>query len=44
MGRNLMDVTTAFTLERALARLDDLMALADNPAAASKGDQEPRHA
>jgi rsbT antagonist protein RsbS len=29
MGRNLVDVVTAFTLERALVRLDELMARAD---------------
>ncbi|MBX3602153.1 MAG: STAS domain-containing protein [Rubrivivax sp.] len=29
MGRNLVDVATAFTLERALARLEALMAAAD---------------
>jgi rsbT antagonist protein RsbS len=29
MGRKLVDVVTAFTLERALARLDELMARAD---------------
>ena len=29
MGRNLVDVTTAFTLERALARLEALMRAAD---------------
>jgi rsbT antagonist protein RsbS len=34
MGRNLVDVTTAFTLERALVRLDELMQRADTPAAA----------
>jgi rsbT antagonist protein RsbS len=33
MGRNLVDVSTAFTLERALSRLDTLMARADNAAA-----------
>ncbi len=31
MGRNLVDVATAFTLERALVRLDALMGAADAP-------------
>lgn len=35
LGRGLLDVATAFTLERALARLDELMARAD------RGDPAP---
>lgn len=43
MGRTLVDVATAFTLERALARLDDLMASADRgPVPRPSGDGPPR--
>jgi rsbT antagonist protein RsbS len=39
MGRNLVNVATTFTLERALLRLDELMAIADQgPAGAAPGD------
>ena len=37
MGRNLVDVTTAFTLERALARLEALMRAADQLAPLRRG-------
>jgi rsbT antagonist protein RsbS len=47
MGSRLVDVATTFTLERALARLDELMARAADLAAAtphSGTDGLPRHA
>jgi rsbT antagonist protein RsbS len=43
MGRNLVDVATAFTLERALQRLEELMAQSD-PQRATSGPGGPRHA
>jgi rsbT antagonist protein RsbS len=43
MGRNLIDVTTAFTLERALQRLDDRMQAADAAASPVAGNDGPRH-
>jgi rsbT antagonist protein RsbS len=47
MGSRLMDVATTFTLERALARLDELMARAADaplPTTHSGTDDLPRHA
>jgi rsbT antagonist protein RsbS len=44
MGRNLVDVATAFTLERALVRLDELMVAADQGVATSRVADGPRHA
>jgi rsbT antagonist protein RsbS len=42
MGRALIDVATAFTLERALVRLDAMMAAADRgPAPAAAADGPP---
>ncbi|MBZ8140546.1 anti-anti-sigma factor [Rubrivivax gelatinosus] len=45
MGSRLVDVKTSFTLERALAQLDELMAraLAPHPAAPAAGDDTPPH-
>lgn len=42
MGRNLVDVPTAFNLERALAKLGPLMAAAD-AADSAKGAADARH-
>jgi len=39
MGRNLVDLVTAFNLERALVKLDEQMRLAD-PVAADPGDAD----
>jgi rsbT antagonist protein RsbS len=38
MGRNLVDVATAFNLERALVKLDELMAASDRLQPAGGGD------
>ncbi|MBK1688823.1 STAS domain-containing protein [Rubrivivax gelatinosus] len=43
MGSRLVDVRTSFTLERALAQLDGLMARALDPPAPG-ADEPPRHA
>jgi rsbT antagonist protein RsbS len=43
MGSNLVDVPTAFNLERALARLQPLMAAADDVDANDEARDEPRH-
>lgn len=43
MGSRLVDVATTFTLERGLARLDDLMARAERPQAAGATDRTGRH-
>jgi rsbT antagonist protein RsbS len=43
MGRKLVDVRTAFTLERALVCLEQLMKQAE-PAARGQADGTPRHA
>ncbi|MBK1714876.1 STAS domain-containing protein [Rubrivivax gelatinosus] len=45
MGSRLVDVKTSFTLERALAQLDELMARAHAPQAAAPadGDDPPPH-
>jgi rsbT antagonist protein RsbS len=43
MGRNLVDVATAFTLERALRRLDELMARSEHRSA-TPGPGGPSHA
>jgi rsbT antagonist protein RsbS len=43
MGRNMVDVPTAFTLEGALMRLDGMMAVADRPGAVDVSQpQAPR--
>lgn len=44
MGGRLVDVVTSFTLERALVRLDELMARADLPPATGRVDAGPPHA
>lgn len=41
MGRTLLDVATSFTLERALARLDELMARSDLGTPPAAGDGRP---
>jgi rsbT antagonist protein RsbS len=43
MGSNLVDVPTAFNLERALARLQPLMAAADDVDANDEARDDPRH-
>jgi len=43
MGRNLVDVPTAFNLERALARLTPLMDAADQASSATGAPDEPTH-
>jgi rsbT antagonist protein RsbS len=44
MGSNLVDVKTTFTLERALVRLDELMARAELVRPAGAGSLASRHA
>jgi rsbT antagonist protein RsbS len=43
MGSNLVDVPTAFNLERALARLQPLMAAADDVDVNDEARDDPRH-
>ncbi|PXW94340.1 rsbT antagonist protein RsbS [Sphaerotilus hippei] len=43
MGRNLVDVPTAFNLERALVRLQSMMASADAAWSAEGAPDEPTH-
>lgn len=43
MGSNLVDVPTAFNLERALARLQPLMAAADDAESTEKARDDTRH-
>lgn len=44
MGSNLVNVTTTFTLERGLVRLEELMARAEADINARGRDASPRHA
>ena len=44
MGSKLVDVTTTFTLERALVRLDGLMARAETSGESGAGNASPGHA